>query len=152
MSFDRINRVLIPLARFVLGGVFLFYSIGKIADPAAFAREIGNYHILPLYAINLLAIVLPWVELVCGALLIAGTKLRASSVVVGAMLVVFIVAIFSAMSRGLNINCGCSTVNVEMVGWKKIGEDALWLMLAVYIFFFPNRSLSFVDRHVAPAE
>lgn len=152
MSFDRINRVLLPAARLVLGGVFLFYSIGKIADPAAFAREIGNYHILPLYAINILAIVLPWLELICGALLIAGAKLRASSAIVGSMLLVFIIAIYSAMSRGLNINCGCSTVNVEMVGWKKIGEDALWLLLAVYIIIFPNNSFSFVARHVSPAE
>ena len=146
MGLSRINAYILPLARLILGGVFLFYSIGKIADPSAFAKEIGNYHILPLTFVNLLAIILPWFELVCGVLLVAGLKLRASAAIVGAMLVVFIVAILSAMSRGLNINCGCSTVNVEMVGWKKIGEDALWLACAVYVFLFPNGSFSLISK------
>jgi len=58
-----------------LGGVFVYASLDKIAQPAEFAKIIYHYRILgpdfdtgPLMA-NLLAVTLPWLELVAGLLL-----------------------------------------------------------------------------------
>ena len=50
-------------ARLILGGVFIYASIDKILNPGDFAKIISNYHVLPFGLENLLAITLPWVEL-----------------------------------------------------------------------------------------
>jgi hypothetical protein len=55
------------LARLVLAGVFLAAAAPKIADPPAFAAAIANYRLFPDAAVNLIATVVPALELV-GAL------------------------------------------------------------------------------------
>ena len=60
------------LARFILGAVFIYASLDKIADPVAFSTNIDNYHISPLAINNLAALILPWVELIIGLSLITG--------------------------------------------------------------------------------
>lgn len=96
------------LIRWAIAGVFLYAAFPKIADPAGFARSIANYQILPDAAINPLAIFLPWLELVCAVSLIAIPALRRGALILtGGMLLVFVVAIISALARGLNIECGC---------------------------------------------
>ncbi len=137
------NPYLTLVVRVVLGAIFVFWSIGKIADPGEFAREILNYRILPDFIVNIFALILPWLELICGIMLIAGIKIRANAAVIGFMLVVFIIAISSAMIRGFSINCGCSTANPEEVGWPKLFEDFGMLVAAVWLIIFPNNTLSF---------
>ena len=57
------------LCRIVLGGVFIYASIDKIMHPEEFAKAIGNYHVLPFGLENLLALTLPWLELIADSAL-----------------------------------------------------------------------------------
>lgn len=142
------NTILALTARILLGFVFIAAAIDKIALPDAFAKSIDHYQIIPLVLINIFALTLPWLELIVGLFLIFGIRLRASAAITTALLIVFIVAIFSAMVRGLNIECGCFSQNGGgmKVGWAKILEDFLWLALAIYIFFFPNSRFTFDEN------
>lgn len=124
------------ILRLILGGVFVFAGVVKIIDPAGFASNIGNYRMLPHEWINLLAITLPWIEVVVGGLLIVGLWKRTNAFLIALMLVVFIAAISQAVARDLNIDCGCfGTVEGRKVGIITIAEDfamfagALWLTL-----------------------
>ena len=54
------------IARLILGGVFIYASLDKIAHPAEFAKAIGNYHVVPFGLENLMALALPWLELIAG--------------------------------------------------------------------------------------
>ncbi len=137
------------LARAIVGGVFVMYAIDKIAAPADFALNIERYELLPFGLVNLVAIVLPWIELVVGVCILLGVRLRLNAVFAAVMLVLFIGAIGSAMARGLEINCGCSARS-ETVGWGKIAEDAMYLLLAVRIVMKPDRVLS-LDAMTAEA-
>jgi putative oxidoreductase len=137
MSALFFHPVVILAARLVLGSVFVIAGVEKIANPDAFAKSINNYQLLPYGALNTMALILPWLEVLAGAFLVFGVRLRASSAVTAAMLLVFIGAIASAMARGLSIDCGCfsqGSVASEPVGWKKIVEDVALLILAVQIF------------------
>ncbi len=143
------------LARLVVGGIFVMYAADKIAAPSDFAMSIERYELLPLALVNLMAIVLPWIELVVGLFLLAGVRLRASATVAAALLVVFIGAIASAMARGLEINCGCSA-HSETVGWGKLIEDGIYLLLAVRVIIKPDQQwtleqLAHVDALHSPA-
>lgn len=139
------NPVLSLIARLVVGIVFIYAAVGKILDPHFFAREINNYSLAPAFLINIFAITLPWIEFIAAVFLIAGLRLKASSILIGIMLIIFIVAVGIAIFRGLDINCGCFGKTVSKVGWKKILENSGLLILCIYIYFFPVQSLT-VER------
>ena len=55
-----------------------------------------------------LALFLPWLELILGICLILGIVLDESNDLIIALLVFFIVMLFQAYLKGLDISCGCS--------------------------------------------
>ena len=118
--------------------IFIAFGIEKIFEPAKFANEIGNYQMLPQFLLNIVALILPWIELISGLLLISGVRLKANSAIIGSLLLFFIIAIAIAMARGLSINCGCSSSNAQMVGFPKILENTGLLLTCVLIFIYPN--------------
>jgi putative oxidoreductase len=93
-----------------LGALFVAASLPKIIDPPSFAHMIYNYRIVPAPVINLMALTMPWVELLCGLALILGVWRRAALGLIAAMLIVFIVAIGINLGRGNAIDCGCFNV------------------------------------------
>lgn len=135
------NPYLILIARLVVGGIFVMYGVDKIVTPKDFAHSLMAYEMLPNIAVNLMALIMPWLEVICGLMLILGVRLRAASLLSSAMLVVFIMAILTAMARSLNINCGCSA-HAETVGWAKVLEDTGYLILAMLVYFYPNKKFT----------
>ena len=132
------------IIRLFIGGLFIITGIGKIADPVLFAKEIANYRMLPDISINLLAIILPWIELVVGILFIFGIRVKASIFLLAGMLLMFNIAVASAWARGLNINCGCfSNIAKETVGIGKLSENFAMFLALAFMFFFPNNRFSF---------
>lgn len=93
--------------RLIIGGLFLYAGAVKILDPAGFAKDIANYRLLPHAWVNLLAITLPWVEIISGGMLVVGIWKRANALLIGFLLVVFMAAILQALARDLDIKCGC---------------------------------------------
>ena len=76
-----------------------------------------------------------------GIMLILGIRLKANAIISAGLLIVFIVAVASAMIRGLDINCGCSSVHPEHVGFPKIFENTGLTILSVLIVWFPNKNI-----------
>jgi uncharacterized membrane protein YphA (DoxX/SURF4 family) len=108
------------LLRLLLGAFFVFASLDKIASPAAFAKIVYQWQVIGPVPSNLVAVTLPWIEIVAGLLLIAGVWKRESALVIALMLVVFIVAAASVMARGIDVeNCGC-------VSLAKAGAPTAW--------------------------
>src|SRR5258706_8008307 len=129
------NKYLILLERLFLGTVFIVASIDKITAPDAFAANIAAYKLMPYSLVNMLALVIPWVELICGVFLVGGVYMRGSSVVLSALLVIFIVAMASALLRGLKIDCGCfGKEHATVVSWIKVLEDLGYMVLALWCF------------------
>ena len=104
---DAARKNLTLALRIVLGGVFLYAGGLKIADPAAFAGSVAAYKLIPTFGNYLIAATLPWVEVLCGLLLVTGYRVRAGATLILLMNLVFVVALTSAIIRGLDIDCGC---------------------------------------------
>jgi uncharacterized membrane protein YphA (DoxX/SURF4 family) len=124
------------VVRLVVGGTFIYASLDKIQNPAAFARAISYYHFLPSDLINIWALVLPWAELVTGVLLIAGIFARGSALLIGGMLVMFVVALAWAIVKGIDISCGCFSTDPSAghkVDTSLIVRDILMLVALVPI-------------------
>lgn len=139
---NRTRPLFIGLARLAVAGLFLAACIAKIRDPEAFALAIHRYRLLPGEWINLLAIVMPWIELTCGlAVLAAPARLRAAgALLIAGMLAVFTVAISLNLLRGIEASCGCFSTRADAAvsdGWNLVRNGALiWLALAVLVDAF----------------
>jgi len=141
----KILRILAFLCRIGLAVVFLFAAWPKLLDPASFAKAIWNYRIaLPLVGmnyVNAMALFLPALELVLAVVLIVGIWRRGASLLTIAFMLLFIIAISSAVARGLNIDCGCfgtSKVGVAIahkVGLQRLAEDLGYLLMAAVVFW-----------------
>ena len=130
----KLYPIFIVITRILLGLIFIVASIDKILDPAGFARDIWNYHFVPFGLENIIAIILPWLELFIGLGLILGIMVDGSSVISGILLILFIILIFQATIRGFNIDCGCGLKEGELVGWRKIFEDFIFLLGAYFVW------------------
>lgn len=106
-------KVLYHLLRVGLGVVFIWASWGKIEDPAAFARVVQNYQILPPPLVNPTAVILPWVEAVCGICLITGVLARGSVLLFNGLMAVFTLALIWNAWRGIDTDCGCFSVALQ---------------------------------------
>jgi uncharacterized membrane protein YphA (DoxX/SURF4 family) len=127
LTQGRTVRAVALLLRLALGGIFVYAAWSKLKDPwALFAMAIDSYHALPLWAVEWVARILPWIELAAGALLIAGRFLRTATVATSLMLLVFFALMVRAYSQGLEINCGCFGPG-EALTWKTLLRDGSML-------------------------
>ncbi len=93
--------------RLILGLVFIWASGHKILAPDQFAMILYGYGIFPGNIINLMAIWVPFVELVAGICLISGVYKRPALILINAMLLGFILIIGFNLVRGYQFDCGC---------------------------------------------
>src|SRR5437016_8774337 len=73
-----------------LGIIFVVAALPKIVDPPSFAHMIYNYHLVPGALINFMALVMPWIELLCGLALILGIWQGTARSIIGALLITFV--------------------------------------------------------------
>jgi uncharacterized membrane protein YphA (DoxX/SURF4 family) len=138
--------------RVLLGGFFVYASLDKIANPAAFAKAVYQWQVGGPVLSNLVAVTLPWVELVAGLMLVAGAWRREAAAVIALLLVVFLAAAGSVLARGIDVqNCGCVSVAAQPqdaawppawtkgVGWFLITRNLLMLAAAAAIVAAPDR-------------
>lgn len=125
------------LIRFVLGQIFILAAFNKIIDPAAFAESVANYMILPDFLVAPTAVILPWVELVCGLALVVNRLTRGAGLVLFLLLTAFLSGLAYNLFRGLDISCGCfvNDPDAEPHTLLALFRDGLfWIMsLAVMI-------------------
>ncbi|MCX7723576.1 MAG: DoxX family membrane protein [Verrucomicrobiae bacterium] len=111
------------IARLVVGGMFIYTGLSKGLDPVAFLKLLRQYEIVhtPLL-LNTIAGVLPWFEVFCGSLLVAGVAVRGTAVTVLAMLIPFTIVVLRHALRlqaaanipfcAVKFDCGCGTGEV----------------------------------------
>jgi len=136
--------------RVVLGGVLLVAGLLKVGSPGASARAVQAYELLPFDTAALVGYALPAVEVIVGALLVAGLFTRVTAGLGGFLMVVFIIGIASAWARGLTIDCGCfgdgGTISAAETQYpQEIARDVGLLLCAAWLVLRPRTLLS-ADR------
>jgi uncharacterized membrane protein YphA (DoxX/SURF4 family) len=129
------HRWLLLLFRVIVGGVFIWAGALKIADPLDFAQSIKNYQVVSPTLALLIAIVLPWVEVLSGALLIIGVLKRSSALLISLLLIGFIGLVALALARGIDTSCGCFGSLSRRADLSLILTDAVLLVFSLSVFF-----------------
>ncbi|MCX8160235.1 MAG: DoxX family membrane protein [Candidatus Saccharicenans sp.] len=131
------NRYFLQLLRFIVGGVFIWAAVTKIADPLAFAQDVRNYRLVGQALSFLTAIILPWVELIAGICLIIGIFPRSAALMISVLLLFFIILVAVTMLRGIDVDCGCFGTFSRKADLWLILEDSLWLVMSLVLLFSP---------------
>ena len=129
------------LGRIVLGIIFIYASFYKILHPAIFALATMDYKLLPLFMVNLFALILPWLELFSGIFLLLGFLTEGSILIINLLIIMFLFAKGSALVRGIDINCGC------LLPWV-VPKISIRLLLQDLVIFFVALQVFFCDRKV----
>jgi uncharacterized membrane protein YphA (DoxX/SURF4 family) len=129
------------LFRLILGAVFIWAGVVKIAAPLDFAQDVANYQFFPEAVSFFLALILPWIEVLCGLLIIAGLMTRSSALILSVLLVGFLGLIVITMARGIDVECGCFGSLGRKVDFKLLLTDVGLLFLSLNVLFYrkPNR-------------
>ena len=115
----------------VIGILFAWAALAKLGQLEAFVTQVHNFRLVPVALENLVALTLPWIELLAALALILNVRARSGAVVVTALLAVFTVGVLQAMIRGLDFECGCfGTSDGTRVGMFKILQNLGMLVVA----------------------
>ena len=135
------------LFRLILGSMFLYAGVVKVIDPHGFAQALYNYHILPGWMINPVAIILPSVEVVVGASLLVGIWTQGGAFLASALLAIFAVALGISLIRGLDIVCGCfsTSSSAGSITWLYLVRDIILFVMGVHILLF-DQGIASLDR------
>ncbi len=123
-------------ARLILGATFIYASYHKILAPAEFAKVIYGYDLFPSGTINLIAVVIPFIELIAGTALIMGIYPRSAALIINTMLVFFILIISVNLIRGHEFDCGCFSVLTDRTTNSPsfmLGRNLVLLAMGIYI-------------------
>jgi len=135
------NSWLELVARWFLGITFLYSCYHKIIAPAHFAKIIYGYYLFPDFSINLIAIILPFLELFSGLALLLCIYPRSAAVIINGMLLAFIIALSINLMRGHEFDCGCFSF-----GEQGYTSSAVQLLIRDIIYFVFGLQLLFFDK------
>lgn len=139
-------------ARWILGLTFIYASFHKIVFPADFAKIVYGYDLFPEISINLIAIVIPFLELVIGLALIIGIYPRSAAIIISGLLLAFIAASAINLIRGHEFNCGCFSAGQSGYASSPsltIARNIFYLALGVQIFLFKGNRRSCFGRLIS---
>ena len=135
-------------ARLVLGAVWAWAAIAKIAGPEQAAIAVRAYRILPEALVKPVAWGLPFLELAIAVLLLTGIRTRLAAFLSLGLLAVFVAGVASAWARGLSIDCGCFggggvAPGVDATTYAtEIARDAGLMVLSAWLAWRPASRLS----------
>jgi len=140
--------VIVIIARFIMGGIFLVSGLAKISDPGRFILTLREFRLFPEVVVPFTAVWLPWLEFLLGLCLIVGILQRTSALMLACLNALFAAAIVSVISRGIDVDCGCFGMIADMLGlpdmadMKAVIRDAVFIGLCMFIFASKSKVLS----------
>lgn len=140
---------LVFILRLLLGALLVVTGVLKAGHAPDLAAAIAGFRLLPPAVTALLAVVLPYVEILIGGYLIVGLFTRATAIVAAVQFVLYAGAIASAVIRGIPANCGCFGPNdAATADWPHVAFDVALALVAIIIAAGAPGRLA-VDRRIA---
>ena len=124
------------ILRWILGITFIYASYYKIMSPEDFAKVVYGYNLFPEVLIHLIAIVLPFVELISGLSLLLGIYPRSAALIINGLLLAFIFILTINIIRGYEFDCGCFSSKKTGSPELMVARDIIYLIMGLQVFLF----------------
>lgn len=141
------------IARLAFSGVMISYALPKILNPLDFLKEIHTYGVLPeepAILINLVAVCLPWFELIGSIALLLGLGRRGVSLVFTGLMIFFtVMVLYRAVGLhqelggafcDIKFDCGCGQGEAYIC--SKALENLGLMVLSLYCLMSRSDRLS----------
>ena len=114
----------------------LFYPVQALDGIALLAAKSLN---LPAAFINLIAIIVPFLEIIIGLALVIGFYPRSAAIILNGILMAYIIALTINLVRGHEFDCGCFAVGQS--GYSSSSEvtlvrDIIYFVLGLQIILY----------------
>ncbi len=137
--------------RWFLGVFFVYLGLKKGLDPAAFLKLVRQYDLVQTpFLLNSIAATLPWFEVFCGVLLLAGIAVRGTALILVGILIPFTAAVWhrALVLQGaqgipfcaIKFDCGCGA-GEEFI-CRKLLQNAGLIVLALWLLAGRGRLLA----------
>lgn len=134
----NLPAAVVILARWILGSVFIYLGMTKALHPVDFLKILRQFGFTENpFGLNLIASALPWFEVFCGMLLVAGIAVRGAAIALLALLLPFSWLVFRRAwtlhhDQGIpfcavHFDCGCGAGEVMIC--RKLLENAFLMLL-----------------------
>jgi len=137
--------------RWVVGVLFVYTGLSKAMHPELFLKLVDQYQMVrePL-VLNSIAAALPWFEVFCGFLLLAGVAVRGAGLMLVLMLAPFTLVVLRralaiAGAKGIALcavkfDCGCGMG--EVFACRKVVENCLLILISCLLIAGRGRSFA----------
>lgn len=120
----------------VLGFLFILAGALKLAEPSSFAASVATFRFFPRAWSNVIAIAVPPIEILLGALVIFGPWRRVAALGLIVFNLAFIVLLTQGLLRGLSFECGCFGAWDPLASkpWLALLRDVLFLLGSFLVY------------------
>jgi uncharacterized membrane protein YphA (DoxX/SURF4 family) len=120
----------------------------KALDRQESILAVDAYDVLPDHVVEVVAAILPWLEIAVAALLILGVFVRFAGVATALLGAGFLAALAQAKARGLQIDCGCFGGGGpgDGVSWWDIARNVPFVLAGAYLAARPRGPFQLDNR------
>ncbi len=154
-------RKLLDIARYLVGGLFIFSGLIKINDPvgtaikleeyfAVFAGDIASFFsIFEPYAL-IIGIILNVLEVVLGLALLIRWRVKFTITLLSILIVFFTFLTFYSAYFNKVTDCGCFGDAIKLTPWESFTKDVILLILIGLLFIFRDKikESTFAAKHI----
>lgn len=138
-ELTHIQYTILQISRVIVGLLFIFSGLIKANDPLGFGYKLQEY--FDVFQIGFLnswstgiALALCALEIILGALLLAGIYIRKVSLGLLITIIFFTFLTFVSAFFKVVTSCGCFGDAIPLTPWQSFSKDLILLILIVYIF------------------
>jgi len=138
------HPITLAVIKIIIGGLFIISSITKLPNPEKFADSIAAYKLVPEILIPPLSILIPWVQVVCGVLLVFDVYSQSAALILCGLLAVYTLSITIDFFRGMQIDCGCFDLLGldDTIGIRSILRDICFLAMTALVVIFDKNTVN----------
>jgi hypothetical protein len=123
---------IIAFCRITIGLVFAWSIVGKLRDYSSFVQTIDSFKILPKTLHYPAAILFLGCELtVVGTMIFGGELFFLGFLLAAVLLVIFIIAMMSVLSRKIQVSCNCFGSSEKLVSSSDIIRNVILVLFSL---------------------
>ena len=137
-----IQYIILMIIRLILSGTFIFAALPKIQNTASFSESIANIQFMSNTYSAWIAVILPWLELVCAMGLLIPCIKRSCAAILSSLLTVFLGLHIIILASGQIIDCGCFGPLIDRSDHPSVAIiQAACLLLVSYLILYSDWNL-----------